>query len=831
MKFLNYYSKFFESSQSKKIRQYIGYSIVLKWYEENKQKIAEMLGVKISDLASEDTLMQQSYELVNQVINPQMIGNTGISGTDIPGFESFKKIENNLIHDILHNLFNVKYKEFNKSLSNIEFTESEIVEEIECLAIEESFMKYMNINYPKTDFINANINQLASYLMMAILKNDPKRIKKILDKEEKPYLEVYDKKYLVEGTAFETFFELFKNHEADNSFRIYNSDDLKEYMIKLINIGEGINKSSGDRALYPDGEYFGLMTWYDLDDSEKQNKIEYRFDDIGSNKRRYILISETDYYIEKWNFDYVVLGAGINLLNEIETDEKTKKRIDNKVKNLLDKLGFNENGIKYTDLAGLQVFPHDIKYDSEEIQVAYLNKENNKIYRGYINIDNIPKYLQPQLKIESALSDFKEDNFKDRENLKAIPIKAKFIDTEVKWVDIDDWFNFLNEFYGQNIVYKIGDKKYVGIIKTEEEEQDSEGNWETIVKYEILTSYEFEEIISEDYNNNSEDNYPNNHEFINFENYREKTFEEVTKELFNDSDSISIMRRNFRLGDIIKNNLSIGNLNIWREKTKTIDTKNPNHKYLDFEGGTNVEKSLSKAILTDNGKKLLDLLNNFRGYVIKNFDKIKAEFKNKKQKFSEKDIEIFKKINIQDLKVVNNFNQTDIDLTIEINFNLWNKIDLNLSSNIKTLGIFFKNFEDIQRFSNLIQNIDDIDYLKNFVNLKGFIKTTKDYYDFRKLVTSVSKKDIFKLKPVVSYLTSFKDGEIKINSETANKIKNFYKNSKSDYNLDLNNSAIKPLVESIIKEYLPNLKYKTLKVTDFNSYDIDVKINIPLKYN
>ena len=228
---------------------------------------------------------------------------------------------------------------------------------------------------------------------------------------------------------------------------------------------------------------------------------------------------------------------------------------------------------------------------------------------------------------------------------------------------------------------------------------------------------------------------------------------------------------------------------------------------------------------------MLDLLNNFRGYVIKNFDKIKAEFKNKKQKFSEKDIEIFKKINIQDLKVVNNFNQTDIDLTIEINFNLWNKIDLNLSSNIKTLGIFFKNFEDIQRFSNLIQNIDDIDYLKNFVNLKGFIKTTKDYYDFRKLVTSVSKKDIFKLKPVVSYLTSFKDGEIKINSETANKIKNFYKNSKSDYNLDLNNSAIKPLVESIIKEYLPNLKYKTLKVTDFNSYDIDVKINIPLKYN
>ena len=41
MKFLNKYSKFFESSQSKKIRHYMGYSVVLKWYRENKEKIAK----------------------------------------------------------------------------------------------------------------------------------------------------------------------------------------------------------------------------------------------------------------------------------------------------------------------------------------------------------------------------------------------------------------------------------------------------------------------------------------------------------------------------------------------------------------------------------------------------------------------------------------------------------------------------------------------------------------------------------------------------------------------------------------------------------------------
>ena len=233
MKYLNEYSKFFESAQSKKIKQYIGYSVVLKWYRENKIKIAELLGCKTSDLESEDALMTQSYELVNNVINNQISGNDGIPNTEIAGFSSFKAVEDNLIHDILHNIYNVKTKEFGKSLSDIQFTESEIMEEIECLGIEESFMKYMNIKYPKTEFINANINQLASFLMMSIIKNDPERIMKILDNEIEPYLEVYGKKYLVKDTPFAYFFNLFYNRNADSKyFKINNSNDFKKIFQK-----------------------------------------------------------------------------------------------------------------------------------------------------------------------------------------------------------------------------------------------------------------------------------------------------------------------------------------------------------------------------------------------------------------------------------------------------------------------------------------------------------------------------------------------------------------------------------------------------------------------
>lgn len=829
MKFLNNYSKFFESSQSKKIRQYIGYSVVLKWYNENKDKIAKLLDVSPSELADEDTLMKQSYDLVNSVINPQRGGNTGISGTDVPGFEEFEKIENNLIHDILHNLFNVKYKEFNKSLSDIEFTESEIIEEIECLAIEESFMKYMNISYPKTDFINANINQLASYLIMAILKNDPERIQKILDDEVEPYLEVYGKKYPVKGTGFEDLFNLFKNKDADRSFRINNSEDFKNYMIKLINVGLGITETNGDRAQYPDGEYWGQMGWYSAPDINKINWIKSNFVDIGRNDiskyvTEYILLDNRDYLIKNWNFDYVLVGSGKNVFSKQPLNNEESKKIYNNIIATLIKLGFDENSIKNTKSAQLQVFLNDINYDTNQIKIEYLNKETNKKYRGFINIENIPNYLQPQLKLESL--DFHDEKFNNREELEALPIKPRFIDIEKGRVkDFDGWFNYLNSLFDENIVYEIDDSKFIGIKKWEEEIENENEDYETVNKYSIFTSEEFEDLMQEDWNNHSEEYYPDDYKFINFDKYKIMSFDEVVKKLFLDGDSISIMRRNFRLGDTIKNNLSIGNLTGYGVDTEVIHTKNPAHKYLDFKGSGDPEKSLSKEILTSNGKKLVEILNNFRGYVINNFQKIKAEFKRNKAKFTEKDIQTFKKLNINTLKKVENF---EIENLI-INFTIWlnsKRVDFYLSSSLEEIGNFFLIFDDAKKLADLIENIDDIEYLKNFVNLEGYIKTTKDYYDFKKIIKSISNKNIFKYKGLIQKLQSLYESKIRISDDISKEIKDIYEKESVRGSVNVNLPEVKEVIIKFINSYLPNIKWSDLNIKEFDSIDIEFNVKV-----
>lgn len=824
MKFLNNYSKFFESSQSKKIRQYIGYSVVLKWYTENKEKIAKLLDVNASELADEDTLMKQSYDLVNSVINTQKSGNTGIPGTDIPGFEEFKKIENNLIHDILHNLFNVKYKEFNKSLSDIEFTESEIIEEIEVLAIEESFMKYMNINYPKTDFINANINQLASYLMMSILKNDPERIQKILDEKEQPYLEVYGKKYPVKGTAFEYFFDLFKNKDADRSFKIKNADDLKDYMIDLINIGKGIGDTSGDRANYPNGEHYGLMGWYDSPSKNKINWVKNNFEDLSRNDfsdsvTEWILLDNSDYKMKNWKFDYVVIGSGENVF-KYEPNDKEERKIYLELLSILTKLGFDENTIKNTKSSMLQVFLNDIKWQTREIKVEYLNKETNKKYRGYINIDNIPNYLTSQLKLESL--DFREEKFKNREELEAIPIRPRFIDMEKAFVkDFDTWFEYLENLVGENIIWETDDYKCIGIKKIEEEIENEEGDYETKFKYEIMSSEEFEDANRDYYNENSNEYYPDDYEFIDYDVYEEMSFREVTKKLFLNDDSVSIMRRNFRLGDIIKNNLSIGNLTGYGVDTEVIKTKNPNHNYLDFKGNSDTERSISKEILTSNGKKLMEILNNFRGYVIKNFAEIKDEFKKNKSKFSKEDIQTFKKIDLSNLKLINDIGTEDLKLNFRVYLNN-GRISL-FDGNAISLYNFFKNYDNYKKIADLIQTENDINYLKNFVNLQGSIKTTKDYYDFKKLVNLVSKKDIFKYKNLIDMLTPLIEvTNTYIDKELLKEINDLYDKKSIRGSVGLEEPEVKEIVIKLLKPYLK--KWKEIKIDEFNAFNIKFEV-------
>ena len=111
-------------------------------------------------------------------------------------------------------------------------------------------------------------------------------------------------------------------------------------MIHLINVGEGINNSSGDRGQYPDGAFYGLKSWYDLTDYEKKSYIEYNFEDKGYNDREYYLLLNSDInYIDKFEFDYTVIGLGRNPIVKKEPD---KTKIDLKVKNLLYKLGFED---------------------------------------------------------------------------------------------------------------------------------------------------------------------------------------------------------------------------------------------------------------------------------------------------------------------------------------------------------------------------------------------------------------------------------------------------------------------------------------------------------
>lgn len=132
-----------EVSQSKKIKKYVDVSTFIKWYNTNKSKIASILEIDEDQLASVDEMLSQSYGLIKNVINPQSGGNRN-TRTSFKRFEDFDKI---LIHDFLHNLYDVTEKDFIKSLRDYEFTSDELIEEIEILAIEESFMKYMNVRY------------------------------------------------------------------------------------------------------------------------------------------------------------------------------------------------------------------------------------------------------------------------------------------------------------------------------------------------------------------------------------------------------------------------------------------------------------------------------------------------------------------------------------------------------------------------------------------------------------------------------------------------------------------------------------------------------------
>ena len=375
-----------EVSQSKKIRKYIDFSVVLQWYKDNKDKIASILKVNPNDLENEDEIVKQSDELINLVINPQ---SRGVSPTDHRGgFNEFEKLEKKIMHDVLHNIYNVDKKEFSKRIDNYEFTESEIIEEIECLAIEESFMKFTGIEYVKTDFINQNINNLASYLMVAILKNDPERFVQIITGEVEPYLEIYGKQYPTKGTPYEGLFnELINNlpiNPTDEKGIVKNEDDLKEFLIELIRVAHYIDygDNSGDRGQYPNEWWEGRKSIYDdysqnvVDNIDSTNYVKYTESDI--------LYDIENELLENLKSDY----EDVEEIDEDEYYEKAEEYVNeflyvNELDEILDDYNFHEiiTFLKENNF-DVEKTMENVSINDSPSNIAVFNEENGYYITG-----------------------------------------------------------------------------------------------------------------------------------------------------------------------------------------------------------------------------------------------------------------------------------------------------------------------------------------------------------------------------------------------------------------------------------------------------------------
>jgi len=682
-------------SQSKKIKKVLTFSVILDWYNDNKDKIASIIGCQPEDLATQDELLDQSRGLVNHVINSQVQGNTGNDTTEIAGFSNFTPFDQYLIHDILHNIYDVSKKDFMKNITDMAFSESEIFEEIEVLCIEESFMKFCNIRYPKTDFINQNINYLASFLMMTILKNDPTRIKDILDKKIDPYLEIFGVKYEIEkGSPFESLFSTLTTKFRDIP-QIDDSEDFKNYMIKLINISEGIKKSSGDRSKYPRGNYYGSKPFEDATNSDLSNLIN----ELGNNSVFRVISSDEE--------------IDIPYLNTLEIE-----------------LSSNQNYIE------------DIDYDNLE-----------------------------ELKL---------------------PFKKQFLNSN-GYINVEEWFKYLS-LLSKKEFYKIGDITYL-VIRFDDEEYT----------YCIEDKEDVQIYLAEDWFNQDGDilEYESEHEFIDIEHYKKLSFEQVSKTLFNNAHAVAIMRRNFRDNDIITNNTKLGNLYTlyWRQSEVNLQK---DQNFIDFKSKRENKKSISKNILTNNGKKLISVLNSIRGYTIKNYKELKNKYKNtSKLKITRKDI--------------NTYINLDYNLILELNniFYLVYKVFINVNKNYIVLihnddtkynFDFIDNIDNIISLFKKLNNKDNISFLKSYVTkykIPNYDGDSVAFYQrlLEKLLNNYDK--LMKLKEFDKEICKGKN----ISSEESKKLVDLYKNIKTNsglYNLELNDLIEKNYNQYDIVVYIPD---------------------------
>jgi hypothetical protein len=714
-------------NQSKKIRKYVDFSTFLDWFNKNRPVIAKILECDVDEIVDEETILKQSAGLIQHVINPQSSGNRGRDGViELSGFKEFKQLKSKIIHDILHNIYDVTEKDFSRT-NDFDYDESEYVEEIEVLALEETFMKYFNLEYVKSDFLNGNINRLACFMMMVIIKNDPDRIVSILDGDIEPYIEVYGEKYSVEDTPFQNFYKMFEfvyiNPLEESEGTIESGDDFEQWVSNMCAIGDAISSEGGDRAQFPGTDFLGDKDMSDLEEKDYKTFIDstdYHYKDESELEGYSGETGEHDLVITEYELPddmSEVLGDSSHTTLTYEELPKSIKEEER----FLDM--YNEE-----DYEGEKKFPIAEIYqitDNDSIEeYGFFDRDEVKII---VEFKGSARYNDTFLLYQVEEIDENEDD-NDEEG-----------DTSVQ-------YTFLKELDGLYDDYS-GD-----IVSTE----DLWNAW-----------FEFydEEIKSKDID-----------DLVNYGYYNNQSLDSNVRSLFNEENSHSIARRYLRHNDTLVNNTDIAkNKYVNDSELSWQENQDKKQEHSDKQGFESIGEesfdsseyiSLGKHLTTNNAKKLKQVFDTFRGWTIKNFDDIKSKHKKLKSALSKDDLFLIENMN-EYLKQENEYHNGKKDsegkysdayvLYTELSRkkDAYNFYFDNIKNNESGFNRLLKYAETFERYKALFKKFEDDDilnYIKKIPSITETESIKKNINRFDDMFKNNETKVILQNKPFIDRL-------------------------------------------------------------------------------
>lgn len=561
-----------EVAQSKKIKKYVTFSTVLDWYLNNKTKIAQTLNVPVENLASEREILEYSDDLIRSVINPQSGGREGFVDVERGiAFKAFNRLEGKLVHDILHFMYDASIKEFDKSESEFEFTESELIEEIEVLAVEETFMKYMNVDYVKSDFINQNINRLITFALGRIITQEPERIASFLDGEEEPYIEVYGKKYKTKGTPYEGIFTDLIHNAGQNVYdypfeigKIESGEDFRKYLVNISTQANIIDDTGGDRGQYDVHDWWAWVGEAPMYESQKwENHVQEFIDNPEL-------------------IDYQKIVHEDDLINMYQDDLDTVSN---------EKLGEDYESGFDEDVTFVTFYEDD---DNNGLEDSAANHLSNEEYDEFFN--NFTGSYEDDLENNPKAVELGKKVFEKEKNNYVELIKRNILEEVVEeqgGYTVDEIFNSRDDYYFDDN----------GEIVTEDYFRD---------KVDDAAAYQYD---------GSFESLDEAAEYAGADTFRDDDLDQLVSNILSDDTARALLRRTIRTASIVRNNTDIGE-------------RDNNPEFLDLETEYNFP-SLSKNLVTENSKRLWNLLNEFRGHVIKNFKEIKQDFKNNTKRAQE----------------------------------------------------------------------------------------------------------------------------------------------------------------------------------------------------